>query len=437
MGSSGRKVAAFHQTVSQGKTQEMEELLGTSGFNVNICNADGVTALHFAASCRKFAAMRILLCHNDISPNVCDKRGKTALHLAVSAGHLAGVKQLCQHHKIDINIQDEDGRTPLHEAIESKHSNHCAVLQTLLDTPGTNVNVNDKYQRTALAWAMELHHEDMALIIISSLNISSEDIKYSTVQHRASRLCNKAIIQALANQNYINFNAQDTRGRTPLHYAAEHGSHEMVEIILRTKPDLGLRDTAGKTAVELAADNRHEKAMVQLLEAGTAIPGHHELILQWIQNDLALMENDLALMQRDTSIMLLQWAASEGWIDVATILLRANYRHYRYIKSKMASLSLIHLAIQRRHGDMVKFLVSNGVNPESRDDKYGRTPLLLARQKGYHDMVMLLLEQQVVLKSKSRLGKLRSPKRIVALPDWNSQLNKDVLPRIIEETEAD
>ncbi|OBT52545.1 hypothetical protein VE04_08545 [Pseudogymnoascus sp. 24MN13] len=228
--SSGKKVVAFHQTASQGKTQEMKELLQTSGIDVNICNGDGVTALHLAASCRKFGAMRVLLYHQGIRPNACDKRGKTALHLAVSAGYLAGVTRLCRQPGIDINIQDGDGRTPLHDAVESRRRDHIEVLKALLETPGINVNVNDKYQRTACSWAVEFRYQEIALIIISSSNVSSEDIQNSTMWHRASQWGNMAIMQALVNHNDTSFNAQDAHGRTPLYYASALGFHEIVKI---------------------------------------------------------------------------------------------------------------------------------------------------------------------------------------------------------------
>ncbi|OBT71816.1 hypothetical protein VF21_09384 [Pseudogymnoascus sp. 05NY08] len=422
--SSEKKILVFHQTASQGKTQEMKELLQTSGINVNICNRDGVTALHLAASCRKFGAMRILLYHQGIRPNACDKRGKTALHLAVSAGYLAGIKQLRRQPGIDINIQDEDGRTPLHDAVESRRTDRIKVLEALLETPGINVNVNDNYQRTALSWAVEFRYRDIALIIISSSNVS-EDIQNSTMLHRVSQWGDTTIMQALANQNDTSFNAQDPHGRTPLHYASALGFHDIVEIILRTKPNLSLRDRAGKAAVELAADNRHEKAFVQLLQAepATSISGLHDPILQWLQNDLAIIQND-------TSIMLLQWATSEGWIDVATLLLRTNYRHYYYIRSKMAS----HRGLGRRIKKMIKRLARNGIDLESMDDIYSVTLLLLARKEGNHNMVMLLLEEQVVLKMKSRFKRLKSPKRNEPLPDWDSRLNTGVLSTI-EETE--
>ncbi|KAI8875685.1 S-adenosyl-L-methionine-dependent methyltransferase [Backusella circina FSU 941] len=61
----------------------------------------------------------------------------------------------------------------------------------------------------------------------------------------------------------------DDFGRTPLHYAAEHGHMEMVEWLLSEKHPYNLTDKKDVTAGELALNNKHTKVYQRLVDEGT------------------------------------------------------------------------------------------------------------------------------------------------------------------------
>jgi uncharacterized protein len=50
----------------------------------------------------------------------------------------------------------------------------------------------------------------------------------------------------------------DNGGRTPLMHAAAHGHHDNVKLLLKAGADPALADKQGKTAYNIALENRHD-----------------------------------------------------------------------------------------------------------------------------------------------------------------------------------
>ena len=59
-------------------------------------------------------------------------------------------------------------------------------------------------------------------------------------------------------------NASTTHGYTPLMQAANNGSPELVRLLLNHRPDLGLRNDEGQSALEVAKVNRSKPAKLDV-----------------------------------------------------------------------------------------------------------------------------------------------------------------------------
>ena len=104
--------------------------------------------------------------------------------------------------------------------------------------------------------------------------------------------------------------ANPTKGETALHLAARQGSTDMVDVILRFKPELNILSTEGFAPLHLAAMFGHVRAVTRLLDAGAdinvrtvdgatslhlATKGNHLICVQ----TLVVMKADVGLRDED------------------------------------------------------------------------------------------------------------------------------------------
>lgn len=104
----------------------------------------------------------------------------TCLHMAIRSRAVATVKALLKVQGINVNAKNKYGQPPLHLTVENNNEDG---LKALLDA-GADVNAKDKYGQTTL--------------------------------HLAVRHGREILVNALLGDEYIQVNAQDEDGRTPL-----------------------------------------------------------------------------------------------------------------------------------------------------------------------------------------------------------------------------
>ncbi|XP_076036836.1 acyl-CoA-binding domain-containing protein anorexia [Oratosquilla oratoria] len=66
----------------------------------------------------------------------------------------------------------------------------------------------------------------------------------------------------------VHLNQQDEDGMSPLHWAADRGSIEMVTALLDRSIDINCQDESGQTALHYASSCGHDKIVAKLLERG-------------------------------------------------------------------------------------------------------------------------------------------------------------------------
>ncbi len=166
-------------------------------------------------------------------------------------------------------------------------------------------------------------------------------------------------------------------GGTALHIAANRGSGNVVSFLLSQKVDLNaVEGFKLLTPLLLAAAGNQTRIVEQLIEAGAD------------------------KMSRDRSGMgAIHYAASNGHLRVVMILIEAGIDPNQ-IGEREFNARPIHYAALKGHADIVEYLVKKGAKVDYRDAG-GNTPQDIAEAKGHHNVVAVLKEQNVALKSET------------------------------------
>jgi hypothetical protein len=141
-----------------------------NGYNPDLQDSYGRTALSLAACQGHEEVVKLLLAKDGVDINSKDSDGLTALSWAVDRGHEAVVKLLLAKDGVDINSKNSDGLTALSKAVGRGHE---AVVKLLLGKDGVVINSKDLDGRTALSLAAYGGHEAIVKLLQSHCSTSS------------------------------------------------------------------------------------------------------------------------------------------------------------------------------------------------------------------------------------------------------------------------
>ncbi|XP_066530233.1 kinase D-interacting substrate of 220 kDa B isoform X1 [Hoplias malabaricus] len=198
---------------------------------------------------------------------------------------------------------------------------------------------------------------------------------------------------------YQEVDSRSDNGQTPLMVAAEQGSLEIVQELIRRGANINLDDVDCWTALISAAKE-----------------GHVEVVKELLDNNANVEHRDMGGW---TAIM---WAAYKGRVEVARLLLekRANPN----ITGQYSVYPII-WAAGRGHAEIVRLLLRHGAKVNC-SDKYGTTALIWAARKGHYDCVMHLLENGANVDQE---GANSMTALIVAVRGGHTEVVKELLKR--------
>jgi uncharacterized protein len=199
--------------------------------------------------------------------------------------------------------------------------------------------------------------------------------------------------------------AQEAAAYTGLHAAAHRGDMAALERLLAAHPGaagLDARDGNGRTPLHVATFARQRQALQRLLAAGA----RHELLDadRYDAVTIAAVADD-----EPTLALLLRAGASARLVtsryDGTALIAAAHLGHDGVVRQLIAAgapldhvnnlhwTAVIEAVVLGdggpRHRATLKALLDAGANPRLAD-RSGRTPLELARQRGYREMVVML-----------------------------------------------
>lgn len=244
----------------------------------------------------------------------------------------------------DINDDDKRGRTALHDAALQ---GHIEVLKFLI-SKGASHTRTDKHNRTPFMFACLGKNEEAARYLLDTMTADGTSIENINTKTKRGRTplrqaaakgfieIIKLLLEKIDDPTIID--AADTRkGRSALHCASFRGKHQVVSLLLEKGANIALQDKEGKTALQLC----------------------HE---EWAIQESKEFEDTVALLiSHDPA------AAAQDSLLIATAAVNGSKRILEMLHSAKADLDKI--------------------------DKYGWTPLLLAKQYKHLDAEEFLSRQ--------------------------------------------
>ncbi|KAK5981003.1 putative Ion channel nompc, partial [Trichostrongylus colubriformis] len=350
--------------------------------NANIHDKDNYTALHVAVQSGKASVVETLLGSGADIHVRGGELGQTALHI--------GPCRLLLDENANLQLMSNSGETPLHVAAKSCNYDAAQMIVTHMARTLSpeeirkyvNKRTNDGF--TAVHYAAEITSEQlhfpgedaklMNLLIDYGGQVDLQSMSSSeTAMHMAARSGNQAVLLAMVNKIgagtvQIVQNKQSKSGWSPLLEACARGHTGVAQILLQHHARIDVFDDNGRTALHLAALN-----------------GHLQIV------HLLLQHKAFVNSKSKTGEAPLHLAAQNGHVRVVNVLVQDHGASLEAIT--LDNQTALHFAA--RYGQLVvsQTLLALGANPNARDDK-GQTPLHLAAENDYPDVVKLFLKMK-------------------------------------------
>ncbi len=368
---------AFFKAVKLGKAADVQKMI-EDGFDPNTYNTAGLTALHVTARNNNMQAVAEVLLRYGANPKLPLKEDNTTLPIddAVNFGKHDIVDLLTRHGGY-IPGNTVNGRSLLHRACEK---GKARTVESLVKA-GADANERTENGSTPLLVAVFLRQTDVAQLLLNFPDVmagvneyfaSTDPLKRNAFQLAVERGQSALIGRML--QGGADVNVRDSENMTPLHHAVAQGDVELVKTLLAHHPDLNKTIGGQSTPLMLActtdslADNSARATIISLLlEAGAdpEVPdGDGRRPLH------ALMRGNDA----DAARVLLQYPVEKDATD-------------RF------GASALFYALEQTSPDALALLLAAGADPNARNMKDARTPLIEAVQQNNAPAVRLLLEK--------------------------------------------
>ncbi|XP_044762829.1 uncharacterized protein LOC123319871 [Coccinella septempunctata] len=383
----------LHMAAESGNENIMVKLI-RKGSQINATTSKGANCLHIAVKNGRNILDLLIRFGVDIHAKTKD-RGFTPLHEAVIANSLQMVKCLLNA-GAHIDDQDNAGNTPIHLAIE-RDSNEISVF---LFKNGARIDLSNKMDETPFLSAVKYNRATLIQMCLSSRLIQDElifkaicdaiyegntnvfkllmehtshldlsvycDEDQNTLLHIASTFGRVDIVGMMLDLGVV-VDSRNKYGHTPLFLAVAKGCDEIVEMLLNKGATINPKDRDGVTPLHIVSETNHERMVEFLLSHGA---------------DVNVSDNKNRLP--------IELAVAEGRITSVKLFLEKNKSFLN--RRGNQNFSLLHIATDYGHKEIVRFLLDQGADMHLTNDK-GSKAIHIAAREGFTDIIDVFLEK--------------------------------------------
>ena len=347
---------ALHVALRWG-SQETVKLLLEYGADVKVLDACGYTALHWAARKCSSEIVTLLLYHG-ADVHAQDYEGKTPLHMVRNKDSVI----LLLSCGADIKAQDMYGNTPLHEAASCTIAFDPTVLPDLIEVVstllehGADPNALNKDNESPLLGAISVadsenwcipQKDDPQVAIITLLLEAGADVN----------------VQELHNE------------WAPLHLVVYRNHARMIPLLFDYGVDIHIKTKNGQTPLHLAIEQSNVNIATLLLEAGAEVNAKDENFM--------------------TSLHIA--VSFDSFESLENVRMQAYSDELEYDLTPHLAFAVEHENLPvNPYGlqEIIVLLLERGADIHAQN-KEGKTPYMIALEKGHTDILKLLEKERV------------------------------------------
>lgn len=239
---------ALHWAVLGGN-QEMVEKLLELGISPDQTNVAGNTALHIACMEGHHQLIQPIAAVME-NPSAVNDDGFSILMLAAMHGNTEICRQLLQLELVDPNIQDRTENTALHRLASCAE----AIDITCFCEFHANPDLRNNRGETVLIRCIRLGNVEAALALLDqNIEVGVANASGQSALHLLSRHHLDVLVEPLIDSG-ADINARDGQENTPLIQAVLDHSLDTVLALTDELASVALKNTAGKTALDVAQE---------------------------------------------------------------------------------------------------------------------------------------------------------------------------------------
>jgi ankyrin repeat protein len=223
----------IHKIIFGQVSLNLEDELKTDATDIDKVDSMGRTALSWAAQRADVASAQILLRYG-ANPNIYSAKNHSPLHYAAEARTPDCILPLLQH-RADLHHLDREGQSALHYAAEQKDdlSYYRPLVEAGIDVDGMTI-----WKVTPMMCLVQNNRVDAARYLLdngANVNLKGQDGKtpaYLAVEYNSHETLRLLYSRGA---DFSIENEADYGGPTIVHFAAQYGDTETIEILTEFK----------------------------------------------------------------------------------------------------------------------------------------------------------------------------------------------------------
>jgi cytohesin len=323
---------------------------------------------------------------NEPAAAVSEGQPAKSLHQAAKDGDLEQVKKLIAQ-GADVNAMNNQGRTPLHLAAFHGHREVAALL--VARGADVNTSMRDDPWTPLLDAACTGRTQVVKLLLQHEAKVDAGDSHGYTPLLYAIWSADEESVRTLISAG-ADVNKRPSKDDSlPLFYAVWHGHAGIVKAIMDAGANVNAEDDNGWTPLRYAIEATSPDMINLFMGTGAKIPDFHRATLQGnLAKVREFVESGVDVDTRDKL----------GWTPSYWAVSAGNEEVFKYLLSHGASVkvktnhgrTLLHQASQAGLAEMVKLLIAKGADVNAAADD-GKIPLGDSALNGHDNVVRLLL----------------------------------------------